>query len=129
MNKKISGLLVMTALLLCFADDLYAQGRPKMRELSERKLEEALHGVTPLAKKDKWGYADADGKFLIRPVFNDVMPMNSRHVGFVSYINDSEEEVWTPISINGSYLTYLEFDAVIKDFDEKGLAVVRRGER
>ena len=129
MNKKIFGLLVMTALLLCFADDLYAQGRPKMRELSERKLEDAIRGVTPMAKKDKWGYADADGKFLIRPVFNDVMPMNSRHVGFVSYINDSEEEVWTPISINGSYLTYLEFDAVIKDFDEKGLAVVRKGER
>ena len=126
MKKNISRFLVAVTLLLCGVNDTFAQERPKVRQLSEKKAQVASKGLYPLAKKEKWGYADAEGKFLIRPVFTKVMPMGEKQVGFVAYQKETGAQVWTPIKFNGVYLTEQEFDKIIVDFDDRGLAVVRK---
>ena len=85
MKKNISRFLVAVTLLLCGVNDTFAQERPKVRQLSEKKAQVALDGIYPMVKNDLWGYADAEGKFLIRPVFSEVMPMSAMKVGFVAY--------------------------------------------
>ena len=96
-----------------------------MRPLSEKKIEETSSMVlTPMEKKEKWGYADAEGKFVIRPAFEEVMPMSSKMVAFVSYVNEAGKKVWTLLDYTRIYPTELEFDEIVADFDEKGLAVV-----
>ena len=106
---------------------MMAQERPKLKELNQKKYEKALAGVIPCKNKDKCGYADSQGKFVIPAIFHDAMPMSDKQVGFVSFVDDAGKEYWTPISLNGCYLTDLNFSKVIKDFDERGLAIVRQG--
>lgn len=128
MIKNFWNSIIAAALILCSAVSAYADvdgdGRPKLRELNERKVEVASHGLVPMQKKDKWGYADSEGKFIIRPLFLNAMPICGKQVGFVSYMNDLGRIVWTPININGYYLTGREFAKVVQDFDDRGLAVV-----
>ena len=121
---KISRLVIAVSLLLCGVNDMYAQERPKLRPLNEKKAQTASQGLYPHAKKDKWGYADAEGRFIIRPLFVEVLPMSAKQVGFVAYVNEAGAQVWTPLDFKGVYLTELEFDKVVADFDDKGLAVV-----
>ena len=127
MGKTILRFVLAVSLLAYFVADVNAQERPKLRPLSGKKAEHASNGMSPLEKKDKWGYVDAEGKFLIRPVFDKVMPMSAKQVGFVSYVNAAGSSVWTPIDYRGSYLTDLEFDEVVSDFNQQGLAVVKKG--
>ena len=130
MKKTVLNIVCAFVLLLCGAIDMFAQGRPKLKELNSKKYEQAfLSGVSPWEKKGAYGYADEQGKFFIPPVFRDVMPMGMYNVGFVSYLSEYGSEVWTPISLLGFYLTDLEFDRVVKDFDGRGLAVVRQGNK
>ena len=77
---KISRLVIAVSLLLCGVNDMYAQERPKLRPLNEKKAQTASQGLYPHAKKDKWGYADAEGRFIIRPLFVEVLPMSAKQV-------------------------------------------------
>ncbi len=98
-----------------------------MRPLSEKKIEEVASMVlTPMEKKEKWGYADAEGKFIIRPEFVEVLPMSSMKVAFVSYVNEAGKKVWTLLDYTRVYPTELEFDEVVADFDNNGVAVVMK---
>ena len=127
MKKNISLFAVTVSLLLCGAQILNAQERPKMRPLSEKKIVEVSSIVLiPTEKKEKWGYADAEGKFVIRAEFEEVMPMSAKKVAFVSYINQAGKKVWTPLDYTRVYPTELEFDEVVADFDDNGLAVVKQ---
>ena len=129
MKKNISLFLAVVLLLSFGFDDIYAQVRPALRPLNEKKLQAASQGLYPLEKKGKWGYADAAGKFIIRPVFVETMQMGASKVGFVSYLNQAGAQVWTLLDFKGNYLTELEFDAVVADFDDRGLAVVMKDGR
>ena len=98
-----------------------------MRPLSEKKIEEvASMALTPMEKKEKWGYADVEGKFIIRPAFVEVLPMSAKKVAFVSYLNEAGKKVWTPLDYTRVYPTELEFDEVLVDFDDNGVAVVMK---
>lgn len=119
-------ILLVCLLLLCCIQVSFADGRPRIHELSDKKQEILESGVVPAQKKEEWGYATRDGKFLIPAVFTAAMPVSTKQVAFVSYINKEGRYVWTPISLKGEYLTDQEFTHVIKDFDEKGLAVVQQ---
>ena len=61
---NISRLVLAVLLLLCGLSDMNAQERPKLRPLNEKKAQTASQGLYPHAKKDRWGYADAEGKFI-----------------------------------------------------------------
>lgn len=126
MKKPLLIIMYVSVMLLCSAADVFAQQRPKLKELNDKRYEQALNGVSPWEKKGAYGYADEQGKFFIPPVFRSVMPMGMHNVGFVSYFSEYGSNVWTPISLKGVYLTDLEFDKVVKDFDDRGLAVVRQ---
>lgn len=126
MRHNILITLLIIALFIGGTVKAVAQERPKLREISDKKLEVAMQGVVPMEKKGECGYADAQGKFIIPPIFNKVMPMSDRNVGFVCFLDETGNEYWTPISIQGIYLSDQNFNQVVKDFDERGLAVVRQ---
>lgn len=129
MKQNILNLIFAVALILCGTDEAASQERPKLREISDKKYEAGLKGVVPCTKKDECGYADPQGKFIIPAIFHKVMPMSDRHVGFVCFLDELGKEYWTPISLRGLYLTDLNFSQVIKDFDDRGMAVVRQGDK
>ena len=126
MKKNTLLFIVSVLLLLSGVGDIFAQERPVLRQLSEKKAQVALDGIYPMVKNDLWGYADAEGKFLIRPVFSEVMPMSAMKVGFVAYQNAAGAKVWTLVDFMGTYLTEVDFDAVVADFDDRNLAVVMK---
>lgn len=129
MRTIVRNILLVCLLLSCCIQISFADGRPRIHELNDKKQEILEAGVVPAKKKDEWGYATRDGKFLIPAVFTAAMPVNSKQVAFVSYINKEGRTVWTPISLKGAYLTDQEFTHVVKDFDEKGLAIVQQDGR
>lgn len=128
MRQNILSFIFTVALLVGGVNEASSQERPKLREINDKKYQHALQGVVPAQKKEECGYADSEGKFVIPAIFHKVMPMSDRHVGFVCFLDEFGFEYWTPISLKGLYLTDLNFSKVVKDFDERGLAVVRRGE-
>ena len=129
MKNNVVNILLAVAMLIGGTANAAAQERPRLREVSDKKLEVAVHGVVPWKKKGECGYADAQGKFIIPPIFKDVMPMSDRNVSFVCFADEAGNEYWTPISIQGIYLSDQNFSKVVKDFDERGLAVVRQGDK
>ena len=128
MRRTIRNIATIFTLLLCSANSIYAQERPKLKELNAKKQEQAAAGILPAQKKDKWGYVDAEGKFIIPALFHNAMQMCDKQVAFVSFLNEAGAELWTPISINGLYLSEFDFDQVVKDFDDRGLAIVKQGD-
>lgn len=129
MKTTVRQILMVLILLIGGINLLYANDRPKLHELKAKKLEMLASGVAPQEKKGEWGYATSDGKYVISPVFASALPVNSRQVAFVAYVKKSGHKVWTPIDLKGFYLTDMEFDSVVKDFDDRGLAVVKAGGR
>ena len=83
---------------------------------------------TPLARRDKWGFADAKGKFVIKPVFDAVEPFKTVTTQNVS-IDVAKVRVgdkWGFITTEHVYLFPPEYDDVT-DFDEGGVAVGTAG--
>ena len=64
MRHHILNILLALALFIGGAFKAVAQERPKLREISDKKLEVALQGVVPMEKKGECGYADSQGKFV-----------------------------------------------------------------
>ena len=62
MRRTVRNIATIFTLLLCSANSIYAQERPKLKELNAKKQEQAAAGILPAQKKDKWGYVDAEGK-------------------------------------------------------------------
>ena len=87
MRHNILNILLAIALFIGGTVKAISQDRPKLREIGDKKLEVALQGVVPMEKKGECGYADAQGKFIIPPIFHKVMPMSDRHVGFVCFLD------------------------------------------
>ena len=61
MKHNILNILLVVALFICGAAESVAQERPKLREISDKKLDVAMQGVVPMEKKGECGYADAEG--------------------------------------------------------------------
>ena len=129
MKKNTTLFVLAVSLLFSGISELNAQERPALRDLSERKIEAASQGLSPFAKDELWGYVDAEGKFIIPPVFCQVLPMTEMKVGFVAYRNEAGAMVWTLIDYMGEYLSEAEFDAVVEDFDDRNLAVVKQSDK
>ena len=109
---------VMTSVVLSAEED----GRPKLKELGDKKVERLRAGSKCMEKKGLWGFADNEGKFVVSPVFTKVEAFNEHEVAFVAYMSAGSMR-WTPISIQGVYLTGMEFDEP-GSFDAAGFAKV-----
>lgn len=105
--------------LLLSISHVAAQGveSPKLKELKGNKLEEEL---TPRQhKKGLWGYADADGKFIIKPVFTKAYPYEE---GVARVCVDG---YWGVIGENGLYVVEPRFEQMSR-FSADSLAIVVR---
>lgn len=123
--------LVLTVLLTVLKLNAQSNGNlPKLRELAEKKQQEELR---PLQHKNGlWGYADGEGKFVIRPVFSEVCP----YEGKVARVRFAE--LWGTIGRNGLFVvqpTYYGIDSYSPDslavvvLNEKSHLINAKGER
>ena len=112
------------ALFLPFLVSAQQQQIPTLKPFKELPAETP----TPLARRDKWGFADAKGKFVIKPVFDAVEPFKTVTAQNVS-IDVAKVRVgdkWGFITTEHVYLFPPEYDDVT-DFDEGGVAVGTAG--
>lgn len=109
--------LLVAFMSLCVSVHMYAQDPEDMPKLKEIKGKKLLETVTPLQHKNGlWGYANAEGKFAIKPVFTSVCPYEGK-VARVEF-----EGKWGVISNIGLYVvtpTYSRID----EFSSDSLAV------
>lgn len=115
---RLKNIVFIVVLLLCPLVVLHAQNVevPKLKEIKGKKL---LEEITPLQhKKGLWGYANSEGKFVIKPVFDEVCPFeeNLARVCF--------EGKWGTISRNGLNVVTPFYDEIQK-FSEDSLAIVK----
>lgn len=88
---------------------------PKLKEISSKKQ---LESVSPQRHKNGlWGYADSEGKFVIRPVFNQAHP----YEGNVARVNVGG--LWGIIGNNGLFVVNPAYDS-IDPYSADSLAVV-----
>lgn len=112
---------VTTSVLLSAEED----GRPRLKELGDKRVERLRAGSKCMEKKGMWGFADNEDKFVISPIFAKVEPFNEHGLAFVAYTTAGKLR-WTPINIHGIYLTGLEFDEP-GIYDAAGFAKVVQG--
>lgn len=90
---------------------------PKLSELKGKKL---LEKISPLQhKKGLWGYANSEGKFIIRPEFNLVMP----YEGKVARVNFKGK--WGVINEKAQYVVPPIFYNHISEFSSDSLSIVK----
>ena len=79
---------------------------PKLKPLKEKDMSKT---IVPLEKKGEWGFADEEGKFVIKPVFDEVRNF-SNGIALVRC-----KTLWGAIKRDGTYLFEPQFDE-ISDF-------------
>ena len=119
---KRYNILVSLVVSISFSFQLGAQTveeLPKLRELKGKDLEVE---ITPLQhKKGLWGYGDAEGKFVIRAVFDEVRPYEGK-VARICYNGK-----WGLINEKAQYVMQPLFCDSISVFSEDSLAIIRIG--
>jgi hypothetical protein len=89
---------------------------PKLREVKGKKL---LEEVSPRQHKNgMWGYADNEGKFIIKPVFADACAFE----GKIARVK--VEDLWGTIGHNGLFIVTPKYDT-IATYSSDSLAVVQ----
>ena len=111
-------LVISAALLLCTL--LSGQNYPELKTLSDKKLEQIAQGsgVSPFQKKNLWGYQDASGKVMVRPVFDSAFPFDEFGCSKVEYRGK-----WGLVNGVCEYIVVPSYDS-ISSFNERGAAVV-----
>lgn len=117
--NRLSNILLTSALLLGLAVQLGAQNSvdtPKLKEVKGKKL---LEEITPLQhKKGLWGYANSEGKFTIKPVFNEACPFEG------NLARVCVEGRWGTISNTGLFIVSPLYES-ISEYSSDSLAIVR----
>lgn len=115
--KRLPYIIVMALMTLCASVHINAQDLedlPKMKEIKGKKL---LEEMTPLQHKNGlWGYANAEKKFTIRPVFTSACP----YEGNVARIEF--EGKWGTISNIGLYIVTPMYES-IAEYSSDSLAI------
>lgn len=109
-------ILSLVVFLLCGLTIVSAQDVdvPKMQEIKRGKL---LDTIRPLQhKKGLWGYANKEGKYIVKPVFTEVCEFEG-NVARVSF-----EDKWGAIGANGLYTIQLVYDS-LSEFSADSIAI------
>lgn len=102
---------------LSYADAQSIEELPKLKELKGKDLETA---ITPLKhKKGLWGYADAEGKFVIRPSFSEARP----YEGKIARICVNGK--WGLINEKSQYVLLPLFSDSISVFSKDSIAIMK----
>ena len=110
-------IIFVSSILLALTVNLNAQvvDAPKLKEIKGKKL---LEQVTPLKhKKGLWGYANDEGKYVIKPVFTEACPFE----GNLARVNVDGK--WGTISSNGLFIVEPIYES-IAEYSADSLAVV-----
>ena len=120
--RRLLDVIFLAILSLGMATGLQAQSNdnlPKLKEVSGKKL---LESLTPLQHKSGlWGYADEEGKFVIRPVFTEACP----YEGKVARVNVGG--LWGTIGDNGLFILNPVYDSIDKYSSDSLAVVVSKG--
>ncbi len=110
-------LVISVALLLSVC--LSGQDYPELKSLSEKKLEQISQGgLTPFQKKNLWGYQDASGKVIVKPVFDMTYPFDQFGCSKVMF-----HDKFGLVSSVCEYVVPPCYDS-ISDFDKNRSAIV-----
>jgi len=106
--------------LIAVSANVFAQKLPELKPVKDLETE-----ITPTAKKDKWGYANEKGRFVIKAVFDEAMPFApvTSYDGVtmpVARIRVGDQ--WGFITREGIYLIEPRYED-LTDFDAGGNAV------
>lgn len=99
-------------------------GTPKMKEIKGKKLLEKLSPQLD-KKKQLWGYAGSDGKFIIKPVFKAACPYEGE-VARVCYPKEDGSAKWGVINSKGLFAVAPIYDG-INSFSSDSIAVICNG--
>lgn len=111
-------LILTAAVLFCMTARVNAQEleAPKLKELKGKKL---LEDITPLQhKKGLWGYANGEGKYIIKPVFKEACPFEAN----LARVN--VDGIWGTISNTGLFIVAPLYES-IDEYSSDSLAVAR----
>lgn len=112
--KKTILLLTLSLIALSAA----AQDLPRLRPIKEKQLHETIF---PTQRKEKWGYANEKGKFLIKAVFDEADFFRDVHIGptdTVALARVRFEGKWGILSRDGTFLLDPCFDE-LRSFDQE----------
>lgn len=116
---------ILTALAATFGFLLHSNAQdvddlPKLKEVKGKKL---LEEISPKQHKNGlWGYANAEGKFTIKPVFTEVCP----YEGNIARVNF--EGKWGIISNLGLYVTAPKYSR-LDEFSADSVAIAEANGR
>lgn len=116
---------IIIALAALVAGSFIASAQiPELKPL--KNLDET---IVPALKKDKWGYADGKGKFVIKPSFDaaeEFFPVTSPDGTTMSVARVNVDGKWGYITRENVYLVRPEYDTVSR-FDQNALIVAVMG--
>ena len=120
---RISNILLTAALMLGLSVQLSAQHDKDIPKLKEVKGKKLLEDITPLQhKKGLWGYANSEGKFTIKPVFNEACPFEA------NLARVCVDGKWGTISSTGIVVVTPSYDG-ISEYSADSLAIVKSYEK
>ena len=112
--------IIITIILFSFITNISSQSVPELKPIDEKHLFEPKY---PKEKKGKWGYANEKGKFVIKPIFDnvDVYKIVKTYTNKCDTIYLAKvlyEGKWGIIKHDGTFLIEPKYDE-IKDFHKE----------
>lgn len=89
---------------------------PKLREVKGKSLLKELHPLRH--KRGMWGYADVEGKYVIKPVFTEACSFEG------NLARVKVEDKWGTIGVNGLFVVTPIYE-IMEPYSDDSLAVVR----
>ncbi len=115
--------IILISVILLLSANANGQSIPRLKPLSEKQMTELIQ---PAEKKGKWGYANARGRFLIKPVYDSAEVFKIAEIS----VNDTVflakilfNDKWGLLKTDGTYLIEPQFDE-IRDFNQFGIAKI-----
>ena len=112
--KKTILLLTLSVIALSAA----AQDAPRLRAIRDKQMNETIF---PTQRKDKWGYANEKGKFLIKAIFEQADFFRDVHIDptdTVTLARVKYEGKWGVLNRDGTFLLDPSFDD-LKPFEQE----------
>ena len=116
--NRFSFIISLTVIAFGICRNAQAQIPEDLPNLKEIKGKDLTLKISPLQhKKGKWGYADSEGKFVVKPIFDAVCP----YEGSVARVKFNGQ--WGTISNSGLFVILPVYDG-LEYFSSDSLAIV-----
>lgn len=116
--------IIILLIFLYSVSALYAQ-RPKLKRPSEKELNERIICSFD-NKKNKYGYVNEKGKYIIKPVFDYATDFNQWNLAFVAYDGGKK---YTVIDRDMCYVYDFDIDSIVKSPANSPYILFHSGDR